>query len=153
MKAFTRIGLLLAGIWGVVGQPAAAQGSTRAPCRAAIRGQPAVCIATPRDGVTLTESSVRVVLTAVGISIAAADAGKAGAAHYHLFLDVDPSPTGEAIPQGPGVTHLGGRQKDFTFDNLAPGMHRLIVLLGDNAHVALPRQQGDTSYFAVARRL
>lgn len=151
MKASTSVGVLLIGMLGIVGQPAFAQRSIRVPCKAAVRGQAKVCIDFPREGVTVAGSAVRVALKVTGIEIAAAAQGKAGAAHYHLFLDVPPPAEGEAIPEGPGITHLGGGQKEFLLENLAPGLHRLIVVLGDNSHVPLPRQQSDTAYFSVAR--
>lgn len=144
------LGVLLVGVLGIVGQPAAAQRSIRVPCKAAIRGQPKVCINYPREGVTITGSNLRVVLQADGIDIAPVSEAKAGGAHYHLFLDVDVPSMSEAIPQGPGVTHLGGGEKEYVLGNLSPGLHRLIAVLGDNSHVPVARQQSDTAYFSVA---
>jgi hypothetical protein len=144
------IGVLLVGVLGIVGRPAAAQRSIRVPCRAAIKGQPKVCIDFPREGVTVTGSNLLVVLKADGVAIAAVSEAKAGGAHYHLFLDVDLPPAGEPIPQGAGITHLGGGEKEYVLGNLSPGLHRLIAVLGDNTHVPVARQQSDTAYFAVA---
>ena len=145
------VGVLLAGILGAVGQPAAAQRPVRKPCKAAVRAQAVACIDIPREGITLAGPNVRVVLKAAGIEIAAVAQGKAGAAHFHVFLDVDLPPTGDAIPQGAGITHLGSGQKELILENLAPGVHRLIVVLGDNGHIPVPRQQSDTTYFSVAK--
>jgi hypothetical protein len=142
--------VLLASVVGGIGRPAAAQRSIRVSCVAPVRGQPIACIRAPREGVTLAGPNVRVVLTADGVPIAAVAQGKAGAAHYHIFLDVDLPSLSEAIPQGPGITHLGSGQKEFVLEGVPLGMHRLIVILGDNAHVPVPRQKGDTTYFSVA---
>ena len=151
MTGSIRAGVLVFGMVGIVGQPAVAQRSIRTPCKAAVRGQAKVCIDFPREGVTVAGSAVRVVLKVTGIDIAAVAQGKEGAAHYHLFLDVPPPAEGEPIPEGPGVTHLGGGQKEFVLENLSPGVHRLIAVLGDNAHVPLVRHQSDTTYFSVAK--
>lgn len=145
------VAVLLAGVLGAVAQPAAAQRSIRVKCTAAVRGQAAACIDIPREGITLAGPNVRVVLKAAGISIAPAAQGKAGAAHFHVFLDVDVPSMSDAIPQGAGIMHLGDGQKECVLENLAPGVHRLIVVLGDNGHVPVPRQQSDTTYFSVAK--
>lgn len=120
-------------------------------CKSEVRGQATACIMEPREGATLS-SAVRVALGADEVTIAPVSAAKAGAAHYHLFLDVDALAGGAAIPQGPGVTHLGNGQKTFQLENLTPGMHRLIVVLGDNSHIPIARQRCDTTYFTVAAR-
>ena len=111
-------------------------------CKAEVRGESVACITTPRDGATIKGPAVRVVLAAVGM----------GAAHYHLFLDTNVPPAGQAIPEGPGITHLPSGEKAHQFAELAPGLHRLIVVLGDNGHVAVARQKSDTAYFTVASR-
>jgi hypothetical protein len=147
----TALGVLVASMVGLAGRPVAAQ-AIHVPCKAAIRGQAVACITTPRDGGTVAGPTVRVTLKASGIAIASVARGQAGAAHYHLFLDVDVPPAGEAIPQGPGVTHLGDGQKEFRLENVGAGLHRLIVVLGDNAHVTVARHQSDTTYFTVAMR-
>lgn len=120
-------------------------------CKAEVRGQATACIMEPREGATL-KGAVKVALSADEITIAAVGQAKAGGAHYHLFLDVDPLTGADAIPQGPGVTHLGDGQKNYQLENLTPGMHRLIVVLGDNSHIPVARQRSDTTYFTVAAR-
>ena len=147
----TPIGLVVASVLVVAGQSLAAQ-AIQVPCKAVIRGEPTACIMTPREGGTVAGPAVRVVLGAAGIPIAAVASAKAGAAHYHLFLDVDVPAGSDAIPQGPGITHLGDGKKVCHLEDVAPGMHRLIVVLGDNAHVPVARQKSDTAYFTVALR-
>jgi len=129
-------------------RPAAAQAITR-PCKSQMN-QATACIRAPRDGATLTRSNVEVTLRSASVSIAAVAKAKQGGAHFHLFLDVDASLTGDPIPaSAPGVTHLGGGQKEFVLEGVPNGRHRLIVVLADNAHVPVPRQKSDTVYFVV----
>src|SRR5512134_4116247 len=94
------VGLLVVAC-GVVGRRAAAQAIHRT-CKADVRGQAAACITEPREGGTVRGPAVKVVLASAGIAIAPVAQAKAGAAHYHLFLDVAVPATSDAIPQGPG---------------------------------------------------
>lgn len=103
-----------------------------------------VTIQSPEDG-AMGSGPLKVTLAATGVTIAPVADQRAGGAHFHLFLDVDPSPAGAPIPAGvAGVIHLGGGQSEYTFDSLSPGNHRVIVMLGDNGHVPLPGQKTDT---------
>jgi hypothetical protein len=141
------------GLLAFCGNTAGAQ-SVHRSCKAVIEHQPTACVMAPREGSTVQGPSVRVVLDAKNISIAPAAAAKAGAAHYHILLDANmPEDVTAAIPADvPGIVHLGKGQKEYTFENVAPGGHRLIVVLGDNGHVPVPRQRPDTVYFTVAAR-
>jgi hypothetical protein len=126
------------------------RGVLAAALLAACARDPKITIQSPTEGEMLTGSSVRVVVATEGVTIAPVADQRPGAAHLHLLLDVDPPPAGAAVPVGvAGITHLGGGQTEFTLDSVAPGTHRLIVLLGDNAHVVLARQQVDTVTFMV----
>ena len=137
----TPISVLVVSVLGFVGPSLSAQ-AIHHKCKAEIRGESVACITTPRDGATIKGPAVRVVLAAVGM----------GAAHYHLFLDTNVPPAGQAIPEGPGITHLASGEKAHQFAEMAPGLHRLIVVLGDNGHVAVARQKSDTAYFTVVSR-
>jgi hypothetical protein len=54
--------------------------------------------------------------------------------HHHLLIDVDSPPkAGEAIPNDERHRHFGGGQTEVTLQ-LAPGKHRLQLLLGDHLH-------------------
>lgn len=111
---------------------------------------PGVTIHAPTEGETLPGPAVRVTLGALNVDIAPVAEQRPGAAHYHLFLDVDVTPLDEPVPQGVGgVVHLGGGQSEFHFDSLAAGPHRLIAVLGDNTHVPLARAHADTVNFIV----
>jgi hypothetical protein len=66
-----------------------------------------------------------------------------------LFLDANLTSPDSAIPAGvPGITHLGKGQSEYTLE-VAPGAHRLIVELGDPAHVPLKGAATDTIRFTV----
>lgn len=111
---------------------------------------PAVTITAPTEGETLPGPAVHVTLGVMNAEIAPVAENRPGAAHYHLFVDVDVTPLDAAVPQGvAGVVHLGGGQSDFHFDSLAAGPHRLIAILGDNTHVPLPGARADTVNFIV----
>ena len=105
---------------------------------------PAVTIASPEQG-WMGPVPLKVTLTATGATISPVAEQRAGGAHLHLFVDVDATAEGAAIPVGePGVIHLGGGQMEYQFDSLAAGNHRIIAVLGDNAHVRVPGQKTDT---------
>lgn len=111
---------------------------------------PAVTITAPTEGETLPGPAVHVTLEVMNVDIAPVAENRPGAAHYHLFVDVDVTPLDAPVPQGvAGVVHLGGGQSDFHFDSLAAGPHRLIAILGDNTHVPLPGARADTVNFIV----
>ena len=102
------------------------------------------------DGAQLAEPSVKVVLAASGIEIAPASEERPGTGHHHLFVDRDPVPPGDTIPQGvTGIIHLGRAQTEFTLENLAPDEHRVIAVLANFAHVALDPPAVDTGRFTV----
>ncbi len=113
--------------------------------------RPTVTIETPADGAVITADSLPVTLSASGIDIVAADGEPTpGRAHHHLFLDVDLTPAGEAIPGWrPGVTHMGTGASSFTLKGLTPGRHRLIAVLALGDHVPLEPWAVDTVHFTV----
>ena len=110
---------------------------------------PEVSIESPANGATVDGPGVEVRVEAEGVTIAPVSEQRQGAAHVHLFLDTEPTPVGTTIPAGvAGITHWGGGQLSASLDSVAPGEHRLIVVLGDNAHVALGGER-DTVRFVV----
>jgi len=111
---------------------------------------PTVTIATPTEGETVSGPAVQVTLGVVNVEIAPVAENRPGAAHSHLFLDVDVTPLDAPVPVGvAGVVHLGGGQLEYRFDSLAAGPHRLIAVLGDNTHVPLSHARADTVNFVV----
>lgn len=123
---------------------AAAQDSSKAPHGVRVR------IVEPKQGATVTGTSVHVVLEAKGIEIAPAAEQRAGTAHHHLFLDTDLTAGDVGIPADkPGIVHLGKGQSEYTFEGVRPGPHRLIALLADPNHVPLKPLVADTVRFTV----
>jgi hypothetical protein len=111
---------------------------------------PKVTIVSPKNGEVVTGPSVHVVLSAQGVEIAPAAEHRAGTAHHHLFLDVNLTPPDSAIPFGvPGIVHLGKGQSEYTFESVAPGLHRLIAVLADPSHIPLQPLVVDTISFTV----
>ena len=131
---------------GLCASVAAAQ----APAKSAAPA-PSVRIMEPKHGATVTGTMVHVVLEAQGVEIAPAAEHRAGTAHHHLFLDTDLTAADVTIPVGmPGIVHLGKGQTEYTFEGVAPGVHRLIALLADPNHVPLKPSTADTVRFTVA---
>ena len=123
---------------------------------AAAQGQPKMApvprerIVEPKRDAALTGTTVHVVVEAQGVEIAPAAEHRAGTAHHHLFLDTNLTPSDSMIPVGvPGIVHLGKGQSEYTFENVAPGQHRLIALLADPNHVPLKPLVADTVRFSV----
>ena len=112
--------------------------------------QPSVVIDSPVTGDTVHGTAVHVALAAHGVELAPAADERAGTAHHHLFLDVDPGPVDQKIPSGvTGIIHLGRAQTEFHWDSVAPGAHRIIAVLADWQHVPLPGAAADTVRFVV----
>ncbi|MDQ4096549.1 MAG: DUF4399 domain-containing protein [Actinomycetota bacterium] len=79
---------------------------------------------------------IKLDLTAEGVEIAKPDGDRSGTkAHYHVFVDREPTPAGEAIPPKPeDNTILHTADPSIDVGPLAPGEHVLWVVLGDGAH-------------------
>jgi Domain of unknown function (DUF4399) len=110
---------------------------------------PAATIQSPADG-WMGSGPVKLTLAATGTTIAPVAEQRPGGAHFHLFLNVDPTAEGAPIPSGnPAIIHLGGGQTEYTYDSLPANSYRVIVVLADNAHVPLPGQKTDTINFMI----
>jgi hypothetical protein len=109
-----------------------------------------VSITSPAEGDTVSGSMVHVTLEATGIEIAPAADARPETAHHHLYLDVDFPQVETSIPMGVGgVVHLGQAQKEYHWENVAPGPHRLIAVLADPGHFPLRPWVTDTVNFVV----
>lgn len=95
-----------------------------------------VFIIEPADGAVVT-SPVLVKMGIEGFGIT--PAGTKGkirhtAGHHHVLIDLEQLPDmGEAIPRDANHVHLDGGETQVLLD-LAPGEHRLQLLLGDEEH-------------------
>jgi uncharacterized protein DUF4399 len=109
-----------------------------------------VSITSPSNGDTLSGSAVHVTLAATGIEIAPAADARPETAHHHLYLDVDFPAVESSIPAGvAGVVHLGQAQKEYHWENVPPGAHRIIAVLADPGHIPLRPWVTDTVNFVV----
>ncbi len=110
-----------------------------------------VSITSPAEGDTVSGSAVHIMLDATGIEIAPAADARPETAHHHLYLDVDFPATEAMIPAGaPGIIHLGQAQKDYHWESVTPGPHRIIAVLADPGHIPLRPYVTDTVNFVVA---
>lgn len=109
-----------------------------------------VSITSPTEGDTITGSAVHITLGSSGIEIAPAAEARPETAHHHLYLDVDFPQVENPIPMGqPGIVHLGQAQKEYHWENVAPGPHRIIAVLADPGHIPLRPWVTDTVNFVV----
>lgn len=111
---------------------------------------PAVTIVAPQDGSEVPGPSVTVVLAASNFEVVPAGDMTPNSGHHHLFLDRDVSDPSIPIPAEEGfIAHIGTGAAEFTFENVAPGEHRLIAVVGDALHVPVQPLIVDTIRFTV----
>jgi hypothetical protein len=111
---------------------------------------PTVTILEPAEGAGVQGPSVMVHLAASGVEIVPAGPVQPGTGHHHLYLDTDLGEAGTVVPTVPGaVIHLGTGVSEYTFENVAPGEHRLIAVVADGVHVPLEPWVVDTVNFVV----
>jgi hypothetical protein len=106
---------------------------------AAQRPEATLTIAQPPAGATLPSGKVTVVVNYNGPSlVAAGQATELDQYHLHYLLDVDAGQylqTNVPIPLGnPSIIHTDKTQ--VSFENVAPGSHRLAVILTGSNHVS-----------------
>jgi hypothetical protein len=110
-----------------------------------------VTIVEPTDGEDVPGPDVTVRLAVTGIEIIPAGEMIEGSGHHHLLLDADLSDDRLApVPSAPGsVVHIDDGSSEFTFENVAPGPHRIIAVVADGVHVPLYPWVVDTVTFSV----
>lgn len=87
----------------------------------------------PRDGDVVT-SPVTVQFGLKGMGIAPAGVAMENTGHHHLLIDVEPPPFNRPVPADEQHRHFGKGQTEAVVP-LAPGPHRLQLLLGDHLHL------------------
>ena len=105
-----------------------------------VLAQPQIVITAPSNGGSVPGPNVTVSIQVTGTTLVpAANATKLEDMHVHYLLDVDPAPwlSGTtAIPMGnPNIVHSGALSN--TFNDVAPGPHRVVVVLGLANHIAV----------------
>lgn len=95
----------------------------------------ALTILSPQDGATVS-SPVTVIFGLAGMGVAPAGVERENTGHHHLLIDaaLEGDALREPIPSDDNHRHFGGGQTQATIE-LAPGEHRLQLVLGDWAHV------------------
>lgn len=144
----SRLSLLLAGLalaaCGADAEPEAAPAAAEPEIIASVE------ILAPADGSTVEGSSVTVRLSASGVRIVQAGDTTSGTGHHHLYLDDDLTPADQPVPSVPGrIIHMGDGSAEYTFEDVAPGEHRLIAVVADGVHVPLQPWVVDTVTFTV----
>ena len=90
-------------------------------------------IISPKDGETVT-SPVTVRFGLRGMGIAPAGVAMENTGHHHLLIDTDPPPANLPVPADDNHVHFGKGQTE-TVVKLAPGRHKLQLLLADHVHI------------------
>lgn len=115
--------------------------------------QPQITITSPVNGATVPGPDVTVSINVAGTRLVpAAQATRLEDLHVHYLLDTDPSPWSGGttpIPAGnPDIVHSGSTSNTFT--GLAPGLHRVVVVLGFSDHRAVQPPVDPSVSFTVA---
>lgn len=93
----------------------------------------AVYFITPEDGARVTSPVlVRFGLSGMGVAPAGTEKEKTG--HHHLLIDRELDDADSPIPADDTHRHFGGGQTETSVE-LAPGEHRLQLVLGDHNHI------------------
>lgn len=140
---------LLAAACGGDAPPAQTEAPAAEPSQA-VAPALTVTILEPAEGAEVQGPNVTVLLTASGIEIVPAGELREGTGHHHLYLDADLTDASAPVPTIPGqIVHLGTGASEFTFENVAPGVHRLIAVVADGLHVPIQPWVVDTVTFTV----
>ena len=115
--------------------------------------QPQVVISAPSAGASVPGPDVTVTIQVTGTTLVpAANATKLEDLHVHYLLDVDPAPWLDGktpLPMGnPNIVHSGALSNTFTA--VAPGAHRVVVVLGLSSHAAVQPPVAPAVSFTVA---
>lgn len=95
--------------------------------------QPRVYFIAPLDGEQVS-NPVTVKFGLQNMGVAPAGVERANTGHHHLLIDAALPPLDAPIPADEHHRHFGGGQTETTVE-LAPGVHRLQLLLGDYSHI------------------
>lgn len=129
--------LAAATLCAACGTAEAPPAQSAAPAASATSSNPMVMFMAPQDGSTVP-SPVHIMFGAEHFMIAAVPQGtvetaRPGMGHYHVAVDSQCLPTGEAIPKAAPWVHFGDG-KNMIDMQLLPGKHTLTVQIGDDMH-------------------
>ena len=109
-----------------------------------------VTIVQPAEGAEVEGPAVTVQLEVSGFPLVEAGDMTEGTGHHHLYLDADLTPASVPVPSVEGsIVHMGDGSASYTFENVAPGEHRIIAVVADGAHFPLQPWVVDTVTFRV----
>jgi LPXTG-motif cell wall-anchored protein len=125
--------VLAASLWLSVVAPLDVQAASTA-------AGPSVKITSPADGAVIDSTDVTVTIDVGDIKLVpGTQATQKSDMHVHYLLDVDPTPWLDGkhdIPTGdPNIVHSASTSHTFTY--LAPGPHRVTVILTTSDHIAV----------------
>jgi len=102
-------------------------------------GQQSLSLVTPLPA-SVKGNVVTLDLKADGVTIVKPDGDTSGkTAHYHVFIDRDPTAAGQGIPKEAGIIHTA--DNPVTLAGMTTGSHRIVVVLGDGNHTRLGTSQ------------
>ncbi len=131
--------------------PADSAAEADTPAAAPAATMASVTIGSPTDGAAIMTAAVTVTLTVEGVQIVPAGDTTSGTGHHHLYLDADLTALSTPVPTVPGsIIHMGDGSAEYTFEDVAPGEHRLIAVVADGIHVPLNPLVVDTVMFTVS---
>lgn len=113
--------------------PASAPPAPAAMPRSAAPAGARVIITSPANG-AVVKSPVTVQFAIEGMALAAAGTHEPNTGHHHVLVDVDLPPFDQPIPKDANHVHFGQAQMEGQLE-LAPGPHKLQLLLADGNHV------------------
>jgi hypothetical protein len=89
----------------------------------------------PADGQVFDSAEVKVVFGIEGMLVAPAGTDTPNSGHHHLLINVQEMPDMTMpLPASENIVHFGKGQTETTL-KLAPGTHRLQLLMGNYAHI------------------
>ena len=95
-----------------------------------------VFIVSPKDGATV-DKTFTVKFGMEGLKLAPATDQEPGTGHHHLLVDVAEWDANAPLPANDNFRHFGLGQTETSL-TLAPGMHTLQLVLGDQNHIPHP---------------
>jgi hypothetical protein len=132
------------------GEPPADGAETETPGAVTALADATVTIGAPNEGEVIMTGVVTVRLSVKGMQIVPAGDTTSGTGHHHLYLDADLTAPGDPVPTVPGsIIHMGDGSSEYTFEDVAPGEHRLIAVVADGIHIPLNPSVVDTVMFTV----
>jgi hypothetical protein len=119
----------IAAVFLLLSMSAIAADLPRSPAPAGV----ALYFIAPEDGAKVA-NPVTVRFGLKGMGVAPAGIAMSGTGHHHLLIDATVPPSDRPIPADERHVHFGKGQTEAVL-TLAPGRHRLQLLLGDHLHL------------------